>query len=128
MKKILFLCLAVSLISLSCIALNQGSQAKGVESIDFSKYCGKTIREVLSEPALKNYSDATWIDEPPGMLSSVIIDLEEGLLLEIFPADINNQSSFSPYKEWSFDKFIEEEYKGNIIWDGRKKINDHTCL
>lgn len=128
MKRILFFCVMVGFASLSCITLNQFSQTKGVEKIDFSKYCNKTIREVLSEPTLKNYSDVTWVDEPPGVLSSVILELEEGLLLEIFSKNINNQNSFSPYKEWSFDKFIDEKYKGSIIWDGRKKINDHMCL
>ncbi|GEM56635.1 hypothetical protein B0A58_01810 [Flavobacterium branchiophilum NBRC 15030 = ATCC 35035] len=123
MKKIIFLCVINFFLSCNSQVSNKENR-KNILLEDCKNYIGKEIFLLLKSKNFSKYNKLTIIDSKPGKASSLWVNLDNNISLEIFPTEFKHMKSFDVNFKWDIEKFKLEIIKEIKVYDRNKLIKN----
>lgn len=100
-------------------------------SLNLEKYIGKKVDFFLADADLSKYSNLVFVDEPPGLLSCLLIKYNGNIEVELHVRKYLYTRKIDMRREWKLSSFKNETIsKINILVDNRlvKSYNNVTTM
>lgn len=99
---------------------NNNIDSLGIKIDDCKNYIGKEIKLFLKDSNFSEYNRILIIDSKPGKASSIMLEYDENIEIELFPTEFKHMNSFDPKAKWDIEKFkLETIEKIKIYKKGR---------
>ena len=121
MKKIITLFI-ISIVFSCNSQVSDKEKRKNILLEEGKNYIGKEIFLLLKNESFSNYKKLTIIDSKPSKASSLLIDFDNNISLEIFPTEFKHMKSFDLKNKWDIEKFKLEIIKEIKVYDNNKLI------
>lgn len=124
--RLAFIFFAVSIVILGCQTskykfnpdfrvLDDSTKMEILKKVDYSKYIGKSVGDILKNDTIKYFIDYMLIEGKPYTLSSLLLSYSEDVTLQIHVSQVKYQPDVRYDGKWDYGLFQKEKISRIVL-------------